>query len=54
MVDINEIRKMFAEHMAENHRQRFSFDAALFHVAKEIYNKGLEDGLKLGSKDDQV
>lgn len=50
MIDLNEVRAMFAKHMAENHAQRFSFDAALFHVAKEIYNKGLEDGLKQKEK----
>lgn len=44
MIDLNQIRQAFAEHMVENASQRFSFDAALFHVCKGVYEQGFEDG----------
>lgn len=46
MIDLDEMRAMLAKHMAENYDKRFSFDTALYFVAKQIYNKGLEDGRK--------
>lgn len=51
MLDLNYIRQEFAEHMAENAAQRFSFDAALFHVAKIVYQQGYQDGISNNKKE---
>lgn len=44
MIDLNTIRKMFAEHLGANAEGRFSFDQALMEVAKFCYNAGMEEG----------
>lgn len=42
MLDLNLLRKEFAQHLLDNHG-RFSFDQALYHVLKKAYEKGQED-----------
>lgn len=42
MLDLNLLRKEFAQHLLDNH-SRFSFDQALYHVLKKAYEKGQED-----------
>lgn len=46
MIDLNDIRKMFAEEMSATSNVRYSFDTALFKVSQKIYQQGLDDGLK--------
>lgn len=46
MIDLNDIRRMFAEEMSATSNVRYSFDTALFKVSQKIYQQGLEDGLK--------
>ena len=45
MLDLNLLRKEFAQHLLDNHG-RFSFDQALYHALKKAYEKGLEDAQK--------
>ena len=50
MIDLNEIRKMFAEEMAATSNVRYSFDTALYKVSQRIYQQGLIDGLQQQEK----
>jgi len=46
MLDLNQLRRQFAEQLADKDFDKGSFDAALFSVARIAYEKGLEDGRK--------
>ena len=41
-LDLNLLRKEFAEHLLDDHG-RFSFDRALYYVLKTAYEAGLQD-----------
>lgn len=45
MLDLNELRAAFADHLSADHL-RFSIDRALAHVCQIAYQRGLEDGAK--------
>lgn len=46
MLDLNQVRKDFAEYLASNANKRHSLDAALMHVVENAYQKGMDDAQK--------
>lgn len=44
MLDLNKIRKEFAEFLSQDPRARWRMDAALAHVVEIAYRRGIEDG----------
>jgi len=48
-LDINEVRKVFADYLQTNFHQSKSLDAALMAAVIHAYQKGLKDG-----KDEKV
>lgn len=43
MLDLNELRRIFAEKMLEQPNRRFSIDTALFEICLMAYQQGLND-----------
>ena len=43
MLDLNNIRKEFADYLASNANKRHSLDAALMYVVEKAYIKGYHD-----------
>lgn len=56
MIDLNDIRRMFAEEMGATSNVRYSFDTALYKVCQKVYQQGLDDAIKQQEKgkDDKV
>jgi len=46
MLDLNIIRKLLAEELMTGSNIHYSFDTALSKAAKQIYQQGVQDGLK--------
>lgn len=44
MLDLNEARRVFADHLGANADRRHSLDAALMAACEWAYRKGLQDG----------
>ena len=47
MLDLNQIRKDFADYLASNANKRHSLDAALMFVVEKAYQKGMDDSQTL-------
>jgi len=52
MLDLNIIRKLLAEELMAGSNIHYSFDTALSKAAKQIYQQGVEDGLKINRAED--
>lgn len=52
MIDINEVRKQFAEYLNQNADRRRSLDSALMHVVELAYLQGMADAK--GSQSEQA
>ena len=50
MLDLNEARTVFAEHLTVEPSARWRMDAALAHVVEWAYRRGLDDGKKKDEK----
>lgn len=44
MIDLDNIRKMFSEHMAANPSGRWRMDSSLAHIVTYAYEQGIKDG----------
>ena len=43
-LDLNDARRIFAEHLATDPATRWRMDAALAHVVEWAYQRGMQDG----------
>lgn len=43
-LDLNDARRIFAEHLANDPATRWRMDAALAHVVEWAYQRGMQDG----------
>src|SRR5574337_1057550 len=48
MIDFDDVRRQFAEYLAQNADKRHSLDAALMHVVERAYQQGQTDAQRHG------
>lgn len=51
MLDVNEVRAMFATYLADHASHRHSLDAALMHVVEVAYQRGMADAPRCPADD---